>query len=311
MSTALHLQAADYALSLYPEIGGSIGRFTWRGIDLLRPMNDGAVAAKNSEGAGCFPLFPFSNRIRNGHFRFDGRDIYLPRNTSGPHVEHGHGWQRTWDVIARSNDSATVGFTHDPAKDGTWPFAYRAEMCFALSEAGLSVTLLAENLGDRLMPFGCGLHPYFPRTMASRLTAAVSGFWETDDEVMPTCHVDVPDSLDLNRGLIMQDVVVDNVFTGFGGGAKIAWPETKTGLKLEADPAFAQLVLYVPDPATQAAETVAGIPAYFCAEPVSNITDAFNLLGDTGSADTGTIILAPGQAFSATISFKAYTLTSG
>lgn len=306
MSNAVRLQAADYALTLYPEIGGAVGRFTWHDIDLLRPMSDAAIAAGNSEGGGCFPLFPFSNRIRNGQFRFDGRDIYLPRNTSGPHVEHGHGWQRPWDVLAQDKVSATIGFTHDPTKDGSWPFAYRAEMRFALSEAGLVVTLDAENTGDRAMPFGCGLHPYFPRSPETRLTAAVNGFWETDAEVMPTRHVSVPERLDLSGGLAMQNVVIDNVFTGFGGAARIAWPEQNTGLMLNADPAFAQLVLYVPDQATQAAETADGIPPYFCAEPVSNITDAFNLSGKTGM-----ITLAPAETFDASIRFAAHELTSG
>lgn len=302
----MKLQSGDYALTLYPEIGGSIGRFTWRGIDLLRPMSDAAIAARNSEGASCFPLFPFSNRVRNGHFRFEGRDIYLPRNTTGPHVEHGHGWQRPWSILAQGTSDTTIGFTHDPAQDGTWPFAYRAAMQFDLSDAGLVVTLSAENTGDRAMPFGCGLHPYFPRTPKSRLTAAVTGFWETDAEVMPTRHVDVPASFDLNRGLAMRNVVVDNVFTGFKGTAEIAWPEHGTGLTVEADPAFAQLVIYVPDQVTQIAEMAGGILPYFCAEPVSNITDAFNLSGDTGM-----IVLAPGSSFRAEIRFGAYPLTSG
>ncbi|MDY0870955.1 aldose 1-epimerase [Dongia rigui] len=306
MSSARLLQAADYALTLYPEIGGAIGRFTWRGIDLLRPMSEAAVDAGNSEGAGCFPLFPFSNRIRNGQFRFEGRDIYLPRNTSGPHVEHGHGWQRPWEVIEADAGSATIGFTHDPANDGSWPFAYHAEMRFELSDAGLAVNLVATNQDVLAMPFGCGLHPYFPRTPRSSLTATVRGFWETDAEVMPTRHVGVPERLDLNRGLAMEDVVVDNVFTGFGGVARIAWPEQQVGLRLEADPVFAQLVLYVPDAATQAAEAVGGTPPYFCAEPVSNITDAFNLSGKTGM-----ITLASGETFSASIRFAAHELTTG
>jgi len=298
MSKHLALHAGDYALTLCPEIGGSIARFTWRGIDLMRPMSGAAIAAGNSEGAACFPLFPFSNRLRHGHFHFDGREIYLPRNTSGPHVEHGHGWQRPWDVIAADSSSATLGLTHDPAKDGSWPFAYRAEMRFALTADGLAVTLGAENTGDRRMPFGCGLHPYFPRSKLSHLQAGVQGFWEADSEVMPTRHVAVPAALDLNAVLAMQDIVVDNVFTGFGGRANITWPEHQAALSITADPAFAQLVVYVPDLATQAAE--AGSPPYFCAEPVTNITDAFNMAGDTGM-----IVLAPGETFSGTIRFNA------
>jgi aldose 1-epimerase len=94
--------------------------------------------------------------------------------------------------------------------------------------------------------------------------------------------------------------VIDNVFTGFGGLAEVASPEEETILTLSADPAFAQLVLYVPDQATQMAEMSAGIPPYFCAEPVSNITDAFNQTGETG-----VITLAPGERFSGEIRFNA------
>lgn len=302
--TAVVLRAGPYELTLYPEIGGSIGRFTWQhddgvSVDLLRPMAPGAT---NSEAAGCFPLFPFSNRIRHGHFTFDGREIFLPRNTSGPHVEHGHGWQRHWQIAALDERSAILGFTHDPTRDGTWPFAYQAEQHFLIDDAGLTITLRARNLGERVMPLGLGLHPYFPRTPLCRLQTKVSGFWETDAEVMPTRHVAVPPALDPALGLAMQDIVIDNVCTGFAGKVAITWPEAATTLTMLAGPALRQLVLYVPDAATQAAERASGIPPYFCAEPVSNITDAFNL---AGTAETGLIELAPQAELSVTIRFAA------
>ncbi len=42
--------------------------------------------------------------------------------------------------------------------------------------------------------------------------------------------------------------------------------------------------------------------SYFCAEPVSHCTDAFNL-ADRGRNDTGMIVLPPGKAASATVRF--------
>jgi aldose 1-epimerase len=306
----VNLRAAGYALSLAPALGGSISRFTWlhpggQNINLLRPM---AAEATSSEAAGCFPLFPFSNRVRHGLFTFDGREIYLPRNTGGPHVEHGHGWQRAWTVTAQNEKTVTLSFTHDPAMDGGWPFPYRAEQQFALDESGLSVTLRAQNTGERPMPLGFGLHPYFPRSPRCRLRAHVSGFWEADAEVMPTRHVPVPEALDLDRGLALHDIIIDNVFTGFAGEAVIDWPESATSLTLTAGPELQQLVLYVPDAATQELERTQGIPPYFCAEPVSNITDAFNL---AGKVETGLIVLAPNAAAVTSVHFAAGVLTSG
>jgi aldose 1-epimerase len=306
----VNLRAAHYALSLVPTLGGSISHFTWlhlngQHVDLLRPMPAGATS---SEAAGCFPLFPFSNRVRHGHFNFDGREIFLPRNTGGPHVEHGHGWQRAWTVTAQDDQSATLSFTHDSATDGSWPFAYRAEQHFALDDSGLSVTLRAQNLGERPMPLGFGLHPFFPRSPRCRLRAGVSGFWETDAEVMPTRHVPVPATFDLNRGLALNDIIVDNVFTGFAGEAVIDWPESATSLTLTAGPELLQLVLYVPDATTQELERTHGIQPYFCAEPVSNITDAFNL---AGKVETGLIALAPNAEAVTSVHFAASVLRCG
>ncbi|WP_374650903.1 aldose 1-epimerase [Dongia sp.] len=308
--TALTLRRGAYELELQPAIGGAIGRFCWRHpdgarIDLMRPMAQAAVAAGHSDGAACFPLFPYSNRIRRARFSFDGREIQLPQGAAGAHVEHGHGWRRPWTVLAQDEKSAAIGFTHDPALDASWPFAYAAEQHFELGAAGLHVTLRARNLGRARMPFGFGLHPYFPRTPQATLRADVNGFWESDADVLPTRHKEVPARFDLRAGLGMREIVIDNVFTGFAGKAEIAWPEFGTRLKLAADPALRQLVVYVPDAATQAAERAAGTPDYFCAEPVSNITDAFNL---ADREETGMIVLEPGAEVRAACRFSAAPL---
>lgn len=309
LKDAITLTAGGFNAVIHPSIGGSLGSFTWQHPDghrvpLLREMSAAAIAAGSSEAAACFPLMPFSNRIRGGQFSFDGRVIFLPRNTSGPHVEHGHGWQRPWSVQHAGDSAATISFTHDPATDGTWPFAYTAEQHVALGPDGLAVTLSARNLDARPMPLGLGLHPYFPRTPLCRLQAQISGFWETDAEVLPTRHRDVPASLDLRPGLAMNDVVVDNCFTGFAGIATISWPEQATRLVMTAEGPLRFLTVYVPDAATVAAETAAGTAPYFCAEPVSNITDAANFARRPDEIDTGLITLAPGAEISATIRFS-------
>ena len=53
-------------------------------------------------------------------------------------------------------------------------------------------------------------------------------------------------------------------------------------------------------------------PLYLCLEPVTHVADAFNLAAQ-GQADTGTVLLAPGESFSAslTISLRARSMTAG
>ena len=81
------------------------------------------------------------------------------------------------------------------------------------------------------------------------------------------------------------------VFTGWTRRARISWPEHGRQLDIEAEAPLDFLVLYTPP----------GEP-FFCAEPVSNITDAFNRADDAG-INTGGIVLAPGQMRSASVRF--------
>jgi aldose 1-epimerase len=289
----LSLAAGDLALELCPSLGGSITSLRWRHpardwVDLLRPTGPSALATPNIEGVSCFPLTPFSNRLRKGRFEFRGRQIRLPLNAGGPHAEHGHGWQRPWQAVDVTRESAILRLTH---RADDWPFDYTMEQRFRIRADGLDVGLLAHNEGGRPMPFGFGLHPYFPRTPACRITAAVSGFWETDDEVMPTRHIAPPAAFDPTRGLAVARHAMDNAFTGWLRRADIDWPERATRLTMTATAPLAFLVVYTP-----AGEN------YFCAEPVSNCTDAFNLVHTR--ADAGMLVVEPGERVSARVALR-------
>jgi aldose 1-epimerase len=284
----LKLARGSLSLDLCPSLGGSITGLGWRHpaghhVDLLRPASADAIARREIESVSCFPLTPFSNRLRRGRFQFDGRPIALPLNTAGPHVEHGHGWQRAWQTIEASADTAVLRLTHSA---DAWPFDYVIEQRFRLGAERLAVELTARNDSDRPMPFGFGLHPYFPRTPGCRLTAAVGGFWETDAEVMPTRHVAPPAAVDPSRGLAVGECMLDNAFTGWSGRAVVDWPERTTRLSVTATAPLRTLVVYTP-PGED----------YFCAEPVSNCTDAFNLAHER--TDTGLLAIEPGQTVGA------------
>jgi len=273
-------------LEVAPAQGGCITTFRWHAeggdIDWLRPAPRGAGLAPND--SACFPLVPYSNRIRQGRFRFAGRDYQLKANFApAPHTIHGHGWKLPWRVTAQDSASLALVYEHDGSD---WPAPYRAEQRFSLHDGALAVDLAVTNTGDTAMPAGLGLHPYFPRTPDCRLTATVEGMWATDAEVMPTELV----GADLSRGLSPDAGPLDNCFTGFAGRAVIAWPERGASLTLEADPALSFLVVYTP----------AG-RSFFCAEPVSHCTDAVNLA--TGRGDTGLKVLQPGERFAAAVRF--------
>jgi aldose 1-epimerase len=291
MTDIVTLRSGALRLDLAPAIGGAISRFASETpdgeVEWMRPMSAAALAAGEILGASCFPLVPFSNRIRDNGFAFDGQRVRMTH--SFPHALHGHGWLAPWQVDSVASDRASLVFTRDATAD--WPFAYRARQDFVLADGCLVARIDLVNSGDRRMPAGFGLHPYFPRTPRCRLHAAVTGLWETDAAILPTRLVAPDAPRDPRAGLAVDAVPLDNCFTGWDGRAEIVWPETGTALTMTAEGPLGFFVVYTPT----------GEP-YFCAEPVSNATDAVNLAA-TGRDDTGLLILEPGQTASARIVF--------
>ncbi len=270
---------------ILPEAGGAIASYTSilrdERFDWLRPASEKALALRDAGEMACFPLFPYSNRIRNGAFSYEGSDIRLPVSVADPHFEHGHGWRNRWSAAETGPTRTLLVYTHEP---DAWPWRYNAEQEFELENGALHVTLRLRNMSDTPMPAGFGLHPYFPSSDTTRIEASVAGMWEVDSEVLPTRHVPLTEGM---TSRLIQKMNFDNVFTGWNRRARILWPEEKRYLDLMAEGPLDFLVLYTP-PGED----------HFCAEPVSNCTDAFN----TPDEDTGRLVLGPGEGVTAKVS---------
>jgi len=285
------LRSGRLGVVLAPAVGGAIARFwsegTGAAVDLLRPAPAPALARRDPWAMACFPLVPWSSRIREGRFAFGGRTVTLALNHPPErHAIHGLGFQTEWTVVDRHPALAIIEHRHAP---GAWPWAYRAVQRVALTPAGLELELALTNESDAAMPAGLGWHPYFPRTPETTLTARVSGLWLTDAEILPVACVAPPPDRDPGRGLAVDRAALDNAFVGWDGQAVVTWPERRAGLGLAAPPPLGTLVVYTPPG-----------QSVFCAEPVSHVTDAFNLAA-AGQADTGMLTLAPGETVRVTL----------
>ena len=286
----LTLRAGHAELELSPA-GGCITAFRWQRdngpVDWMRPAPAGAEVAPTD--TACFPLVPYSNRIREGRFAFEGETYQLALNFPPErHAIHGHGWQGRWRTEEQTAATATLVYDHPNAVSGdAWPAAYRAEQRFELSETDLLIEIAVTNAGERAMPVSLGLHPYFPRTPACRLSATVGQMWESDAEVMPTRRISPPADRDPSRGVEPARTALDACFTDFAGRAVIEWPERRARLTLQADAVLSFLVVFTP-PGED----------FFCVEPVSAMTDAVNLAMQ-GRRDTGLRTLAPGERLAA------------
>lgn len=279
----LTLAAGDLRLELAPHVGGSVAGF---GVErsqgytpLFRRAADGFDDALDSS---CYPLVPFSNRVRDGRFAFDGRDVHLKPNMAGQkHPLHGDGWRHPWQVADQGEFYVELLYRHSPAD---WPWAYEARQRFDLDAEGLTVRLACRNLDEGPMPCGLGLHPYFPCTAQTVIDAAVDWAWTIDDEVMPVERVPASGRYDLrHRHVCGQDL--DNGFEGWAGEAEILWPEAGYCLTFTC-PDATRFQLYSPKEG-----------GVFVAEPVTNANAALNRPPEDWPA-AGLAILRPGDEVS-------------
>jgi len=289
------LRADGAGLALAPAVGGAVTRHwlerdgtTW---EWLRPTPPEALRDVLAYRTAAFPLVPYSNRIRHGRFAFHGRAVRLPLNRPPErHAIHGHGWQSAWRSIATGPAEAQLEYRHAAS---AWPWPYRATQRFTLTPSSLTVALTLTNEGDTPMPAGLGWHPYFPRTPRATITANVRAVWLTDDETLPTALAAPTAPADPSRGVAVDAVPLDNCFVGWSRRAVIEWPERGASLAMSARPPLDYLVIFTPP----------GRP-FFCAEPVSHVTDAFNL-AEAGRADTGRHVLEPGATMATAITLAS------
>jgi aldose 1-epimerase len=286
----VRLQRGGVELVLCPHIGGAITGFRWRGRDVLRPAGAACLNGGDPLCASSFPLVPFSNRIADGRFAFQGRVYQLARNLRPePHAIHGDGWQSPWLVEQASAGRAELSFRH--AVTGT-PLDYRARQIFALHEDGLEIALELTNAGASPMPAGIGQHPYLIRTGGVTLRARLDHVWLPDERMIPQQRVPLPAAWDFADGLRLASLDLDHCFGGWDGRAELHWPELDLTLVIEAGPIFRHLVIYVP-PGQD----------FFCIEPVSHVNDGFNML-ERGVEGTGVRVLAPGQTLEGAVRFR-------
>lgn len=273
--------------SLLPGCGGAFSYLRWKGQDLLRPLVSGCDSLpEGPRHSGGYVLAPYSNRIADAAFSWQGETICLKRNFGNhPHSLHGFAWQRAWELVRQdeqSQDRATLVLHHLPDTD--WPWSCKVTQEVSLGPNRVSLTLSLENLDTRPMPAGLGWHPYFQRTPKVQLEFAAASVWINDDRQLPTHQVTPPDKWRFCHLRPLEWPGVDNCYTGWSRHAQIHWPEYRLRLRLLASEELSHLVLFTPEQQD-----------FFALEPVSHANAALN--SDKPHAH-GMQTLAPGESFS-------------
>lgn len=301
MDSLITLSSHRFTAGVSPQLGGALAWFGLAndvGLDFVRPASARAWAEHNVRLMSSYPLVPYSNRIGDGHFKFDGVDYALRPNAAiSPHPLHGVGWLRAWAVTSVAPESVSLTLTHDSSgrDDPEWPWSFAATQAIALDDAGLHLTLTVTNEDGWPMPAGIGMHPFFPKSPRMELQFEAATVWLNDERMLPKDRASVPPEWHFMIRRPVAELTVDNCFAGWSRSTLLYWPERGWGLHLDASEAFGHLVVFT----SPSRDSIA-------IEPVSHANNAVNLAASRG--DTGLVILAPGAALSGSFTMTPFPL---
>lgn len=285
MSGTVTIADGIASIRIVPAMGAGLARYDLigsKGEPLLRPAPG---EPKNPFELALNLLVPWSNRISNGGFSYNCDFHALAPNLEGEaYPIHGDAFQSVWSVVAVTPISALLRFSNN----GIGPFFYDAEVLYRLDNGALTVQLEITSRAKIDLPFGFGLHPWFPRSKRTRLTASAKTVWLEDASHLPTGAVPVQQKSewDFSTGRPLPEGWINNGFEGWAGTALIEWPDRQLSLSIAADSKLSTYIVY--SPSSQA--------DFFCFEPVSHPVDALNL--SSSPQGNGLFVLAPGERIS-------------
>ncbi len=271
----VELRAGPLRLALRPDLGGAIAGLWMGATPLLRSTEPAALTDVRS--SACYALVPYSNRLGNRQFQWQGQGQRTAANVAdSPHSMHGVTWQRAWDVVSSSSTEAELVYRH--LADAHWPYAFEATQRFVLTPTALSLHLAISNRADQTQPVGLGWHPYMLPRPGARLQVRVSERWDNDSSGLPTHRV-AQSGIDA----AVSDLDFDNCFGGWQGAARL--DDGPISLRLSSSLPY--LVVFTPKDRP-----------YCCVEPVSHVSNAIQM---ADPAAHGLCALEPGATFEASM----------
>jgi aldose 1-epimerase len=202
-----------------------------------------------------------------------------------------------------------------PEALGCWPSDFILNVTYRLERDRLRVQARLENSGSAILPFGLGYHPYFRLPGVKEETidgcilyANVNLLWETEQNLPTGKRIAIPGDIDFQIPHRIASVALDNVFTdvrtdsvgpdGMNDLAALSHRYVPGRLHVRADPAFRELVLFIP-PHRQAV----AIEPYTCAADAANLASR--------GIDSGQFMLAPSGRWDSVVEYRWYENEGG
>ena len=223
-------------------------------------------------------LAPWPNRIRDGKWQWQGKELQLEISEPGRQTAlHGLVSDTSWDVVEHDESSVTLSTTLDPAPG--YPFTLEMAVTYRLHGDGVDCTMGIRNVGDARAPVAIGFHPFLclgDRAVRSlTLDSPVAKVVAVDERLLP---IGLEDSSHTRHnpavGVRLHDAEFDTGFQLEGSGEHVTRLSAADGASVElwqsSELGWIQFFLTDDFPGLRGSHSALAV------EPMSAPADAFN-----------------------------------
>lgn len=162
-------------------------------------------------------LSPFTCRMNNGQYEYNGVDYTIEKFYMQSHAIHGILYDAVYNIVAvEANDDkafVTLEFNYN-GQDKGYPFPFTVSHTWLLEVGNkLSVTTTCTHSNAQSIPYAQGWHPYF------KLGGCIDDYTiqfdsnkmlEFDNTLLPTGKYITRD--EFANGTLLKDIILDNCF---------------------------------------------------------------------------------------------------
>lgn len=295
------LRQGETVARLAPSAGANLFSIRIGGVEYLRQPQ----SLKDLPGFafGNPVLYPTPNRVKDSRFEFDGRVVRFQPN-AGKNFLHGLVGRHVWQVTATRHDrlSASIQceaeFGEGTELHALFPFPHRLRLTVLVRERTVRWTYEVDNqAGQRPVPFGFALHPYFVyqgSRKATFLTIPATHWMESDQQLPSGKLVSAENSkIPLGRAHSLEGTQYDDVFWGMRPEHPtwIEFRDVHREVSIRTSDEFTHLVVWTPD------------RRYFGVENQTCSTDAHNLHSQGFQEAAHLQICPPGKSLSGWVEY--------